>query len=78
MKKKEAANPFAATQMDLENIMLRGISQKKTDTGWSNLRVESKKTRLRETEKSLVATKGSGVGSRWTEKRWSEGTNFQP
>lgn len=32
-EKKEAANPFAATQMDLENIMLREISQRKTDTG---------------------------------------------
>ena len=35
--------PFAATWMDLEGIMLSEISQKKTNTVWHHLYVESKK-----------------------------------
>ena len=34
---------FAVTWMDLEGIMLREISQRKTDTVWYQLYVESKK-----------------------------------
>ena len=37
--------PYAKTQMDLEGIMLSGISQRKTNTIWYHLYVESKKTK---------------------------------
>ena len=39
--KKNEILPFAATQMDLEGIMLSEISQ--TNTGWYHLYGESKK-----------------------------------
>ena len=35
--------PFAATWMDLEGIVLSEISQRKTNTVWYHLYVESKK-----------------------------------
>ena len=41
--KKNEILPFAATWMDLEGIMLSEISQRKTNTVWYNLYVESKK-----------------------------------
>ena len=41
--KKNKILPFAATQMDLESIMLSEISQRKTDTVCYHLCVESKK-----------------------------------
>ena len=41
--KKNDILPFAARSMDLENIMLSGISQRKTNTVWYNLYAESKK-----------------------------------
>ena len=42
IKKKEVM-PFAATWMDLEGIMLSEISQRKKNTVWYHLHVESKK-----------------------------------
>ena len=36
--------PFATTWIDLKGIMLSEINQKKEDTVWSHLYVESKKT----------------------------------
>lgn len=41
--KKNKTLPFAIAQMNLEGIMLRAISQTKTNTVWSLLYVESKK-----------------------------------
>ena len=41
--KKNDILPFAATWMDLEGIMLSEMSQRKTNTVWSHLYVESKK-----------------------------------
>ena len=41
--KKNEILPFAATWMDLEGIMLSEISQRKTNTVWYHLYVESKK-----------------------------------
>ena len=41
--KKNEIMPFAATWMDLEMIILSEISQRKTDTIWYHLHVESKK-----------------------------------
>ena len=40
--KKNKILPFAATWMDLEGIMLSEISQRKTNTVWYHLHVESK------------------------------------
>ena len=39
--KKNEILPFATTQMDLEDIMLSEISQRKTNTVWYNLHVKS-------------------------------------
>ena len=36
--------PFATTWMDLEDIMLNEINQRKTNTVWYHLYVESKNT----------------------------------
>ena len=41
--KKNEIMPFAATWMDLEGIMLSEISQRKTNTVWYHLYMESKK-----------------------------------
>ena len=38
--------PFATTWMDLENIMLSETSQRKTNTVWYNLYMESKNIKL--------------------------------
>ena len=40
--KKNEILPFAVTWMDLENIMPSEISQKKANTAWYHLYVESK------------------------------------
>ena len=40
--KKNEMLPFEATGMDLEGIMLSEISQRKTNTVWYYLHVESK------------------------------------
>lgn len=60
--------------MDLKDIMLREISQRKTNTLWSHLHVESKKPELTETENGLVAVRGRGEW--WANGgRWSKGIN---
>ena len=41
--KKNEILPFVATWMDLEGIMVSEISQRKTNTVWYHLYVESKK-----------------------------------
>ena len=48
-KKKEFL-PFATTRMNLLDIMLNKISQRKTNTVWSLSYMESKKVRLIEPE----------------------------
>ena len=40
--KKNEILPFVKTWMDLESVMLREITQKKTNTLWFHLYVESK------------------------------------
>ena len=42
--KKNEILPVAATLMDLENIMLREVSRRKTNTVWYHVYVESKKS----------------------------------
>ena len=64
--------PFAATWMDLEIIILSEESQKKTNTIWYHLYVESKiwhkwtylrnRNRLADIENRLVVAKGEGGG----------------
>ena len=44
MRKKEIL-PFATTWMDLEDIVLSEVSQRKTNSLWSHLHLESKKAR---------------------------------
>ena len=46
--KKNEILPFATTWMDLEDIMLSEISQRKTNTVWFHLHAESKKTKKNE------------------------------
>ena len=45
--------PFVTTQMVLEGIMLSEISQRKTNTVWSHLYIESKKQRNKQNESRL-------------------------
>ena len=62
---------FEATRMDVEGIMLRKVSQRKTNTVWYNLYVESKiynklvnimkKAALIDIESKLVVTTRKGV-----------------
>ena len=68
--KKNEIMSFAATWMDLETIILREVSQRKTDTIWYHLYVESKmwhkwtylrnRNRLTEIENRLVGGEGWG------------------
>ena len=68
--KKKGTLPFTTTWMELEGIMLSEISQtEKTNTVWSHLYVESKKTELIETENSLVVARGGS----WEVNERSEG-----
>ena len=49
--------------MDLEDILLNEIIQRKTNTLWSHLHAESKKTKFIETETtSLVIVRGRDGG----------------
>ena len=59
---------FATTWMDLEGIMLSEISQRKTNTLWYHLCMESKKTKQKNTlmdteNKQVVAREEEGEGS---------------
>ena len=57
--------PFVTTQMKFEGIMLREKSQRKTNTVWSHLYMESKKNKAKtnsEREIRLVVTKGGRRG----------------
>ena len=66
--KRNEMMPFAAMQMDLENIVISEISQTKADTVWYHLYVESKiwhkwnylwnRNRLTDIENRLVVAKG--------------------
>ena len=68
--KKNEILPFAATWMDLEGITLSELSQKKVNTVWYHLYMESKKynklvnitkrSRLTDIENKLVVTSGGG------------------
>lgn len=54
---------FATTWMDLVDIMLCEISQKKTNTAQFHIYVESKKTKLSETETRMVVARCSRWGN---------------
>ena len=54
--------PFAATKIDLKGIMLSEISQRKTNTIWYHLYVESEKVKYMKTESKMVFTIAGGVG----------------
>ena len=56
--------------MDLKDIMLSEMSQRKTNTVWSYLYVEAKKSELIETENRLV---GARVRSGWGWEEWMKG-----
>ena len=68
--------PFAATWMQLQIIVLGEVSQRKTNTMWYHLYVESKKRhkrtylrnrkRYKEVENKLVVAGGKGLGKRWS------------
>ena len=70
--KKEQNNPFAATWMDLEIIILSEVRPRKTNIIWYHLYVESKKeykwtylqnrNRLTNIGKKLTVTKGERGG----------------
>ena len=84
--KKNGILTFVTTWIDLESIMLSEICQKKTNTIWSYLCVESKnqnkqkpktkKVKLVDTENRLVVARGEdGEGdAKWG--RGSKGTKF--
>ena len=48
--------------MDLEDILLNEIIQRKTNTPWPHLHAESKKTKFIETEIRLVIVRGRDGG----------------
>ena len=67
--------PYVTTQMDLEDIMLSEITQRKTSTVLSHLYVGSKTIKLIERESSMVVARSGVVGEMG--RCWSKGTNFQ-
>ena len=60
IKKKEVLP--TATRIDLEGIMLNEITQRKTDTMWSDLYVKSQKTELTERENRLMTARSREWG----------------
>ena len=56
--RKDKILPFVVAQMDLEDIMLSEISQRKIDTIWFYLYVESQKTKQmnKQTNKQTAET----------------------
>jgi len=74
---KKQNNAILATLMDLEIIILNEVSQKKTNSIWYHICVESKiwhkltylwnRNRLTDLENRLVVAKGEGEGVEWTE-----------
>ena len=78
--KKNKIMPFAATWMDLENIILSEVSQTKTNTICYHLYVESKirhkwtylwnRNRPTDIENRLVVAKGEGAGG---QMKWELG-----
>ena len=82
--KKNETLPFAAMWMDLEGIMLSEISQRKTNTVWYHLYVESKKynrlvniTKKRQTHRYRAQTSGyQGGGEGHYRGRGVGGANY--
>ena len=74
--------PFVATWMDLEMIILREVSQTKTNILWYHIHVESKKekwckwaylqsrNRFTDIKNELMVTKGDGRG-------WGKGDKLE-
>ena len=60
--KKNEILPFVITQMDLEGIMLSVVSQRKTNSVWFHLYVESKKQMNKYTENKRVIASGEMGG----------------
>ena len=67
MKKKDIL-PFVTTWMELQDIMLSEISQTEKDKYHSVSHMESKKTKITETETRKVVTRGLGWGH-WGQER---------
>ena len=72
--KKNEILPFATTWMNLEDIMLSEISQKKANTAWYHLYVESKKKKS-QTHRNRVEWSLPGAG--WWEKQGESGERVQ-
>ena len=64
--------PFVTAWVDLEGVMLSEISQRKTNTIWFHLNVESKiqnkQTRQKQTHRYRERTDGHQTGENW--RRW--------
>ena len=61
--------------MNLKGIVLSEISQRKMNTGWSHLHVESKNAKLIDTDTRMMVARAWELGEMG--RCWSKGTNFQ-